>query len=83
MPDRLGEMRRAAQDGSTRREEGSREWDLDLVGDMSTAEILAKLQDLGVPLTTTEFVRHAPKFPSAGELAEDWYERYPVKAPGP
>jgi hypothetical protein len=58
-------MRRAAQDRSTRREEGSREWDLNIVGDMSTAEILAKLQDLGVPMTTTDFVRQAPKFPSA------------------
>ena len=52
------------------------------IGAMSTARILAKLKDFGVPMTTSEFIRQAPQFLSAVEMAEDWYKRYPVKATG-
>ncbi len=59
----------------------AQEWDLDRVGAMSTEELLAKLGEFGVAVTGDEFVRQAPDFASAVDLAEDWYERYPVYAP--
>ena len=80
-----GMMRHTGPEGGTipgGRGKRPPEWDSEKIGAMSTARILAKVKDFGVPMTTSEFIRQAPQFLSAVEMAEDWYKRYPVNATG-
>ena len=62
-----------------RMEEG---WDFDMIEPMSTDEVFAKLNRLGIAVTPEEFRQAAQRHESAERLACEWRERYPFRPEG-
>jgi tetratricopeptide (TPR) repeat protein len=57
-------------------------WGLDEVRMYSTEQIITKLRNFGVDFQEEQFLEDVKKYYSAEELAEQWYETYPITAYG-
>ncbi|KXA89671.1 hypothetical protein AKJ61_02410 [candidate division MSBL1 archaeon SCGC-AAA259B11] len=57
-------------------------WSEEEVRDLSTEQIVQKLQDFGVDFGEEQFLEDVHDFHSASELADHWREVYPVTATG-
>lgn len=60
----------------------NRRWDLDEIGRMSNIKIIRKLRGFGVDFTIDKFREDAPKFYSATDLSEHWWEIHKITAEG-
>jgi tetratricopeptide (TPR) repeat protein len=57
-------------------------WTFEKIEPMSTDEVFARLNRLGVAVTPEEFQETAQRHESAERLADEWYERYPLRYEG-
>ena len=62
-----------------RLEEG---WTFEKIEPISTDEIFARLNRLGIAVTPEEFRQAAQRHESAERLADEWRERYPLRPEG-
>ncbi|MDD4076915.1 MAG: SEC-C metal-binding domain-containing protein [Bacilli bacterium] len=52
----------------------------DEINEMSTAEIISKLESMGIPFDETQFLKDIEKYNSAEQLSKHWYSTYNVTA---
>ncbi|MDD4388885.1 MAG: SEC-C metal-binding domain-containing protein, partial [Bacilli bacterium] len=45
----------------------------DEINEMSTAEIISKLESMGIPFDETQFLKDIEKYNSAEQLSKHWY----------
>jgi tetratricopeptide (TPR) repeat protein len=57
-------------------------WTFEKIEPMSTAEIFARLNRLGIPVTPEDFQQAAQRHESAERLADEWYKRYTLHPEG-
>lgn len=48
------------------------------VDELSTEEIIEKLQKMKIPIQKEEFIKKTKEYYSAQDLSEDWFKKYPV-----
>jgi hypothetical protein len=61
---------------------GGQPLSMDAVRDLSTEELLQQLRDFGIEIRREEFREEVEGFYSASDLADHWWEVYPVTAVG-
>lgn len=55
-------------------------WSYEVVNEMSTEEIIDKLQSIGITFEKETFLKDVEKFYSAQQLSESWFETFKVSA---
>ncbi|NSW91919.1 MAG: SEC-C domain-containing protein [Firmicutes bacterium] len=57
-------------------------WTYEKVSKMSTAEIIQRLESIGIPFDKDAFLRDIEKFYSAEQISENWFKNFRVTAKG-
>lgn len=57
-------------------------WDLNEIRTYSTAKIIKQLAKFGVAFTTDEFLEAVKEANDGSEIADQWFEQYPIRAHG-